>query len=140
MSKKAVAWVAVGRISQERYLLGVPIARSDLSWSQSGVPSLAQHISTGFFHTLHLHAVERPVCRTVADKHSSSRFDESGAGILLFNSQRYIIQVHSAGATGAPAVVHAEVEGNRAASERCHVVAARNPPAQIRQRLIDVVE
>ena len=50
--KKAVGLVAVGRISQERCPFHVPIPRSDLSWSQSGVPSLTQHISTGFFHTL----------------------------------------------------------------------------------------
>ena len=50
--KRLLAWVAVGRMSQERYLFGVSIPRSDLSWSQSGVPSLTQHMSTGFFHTL----------------------------------------------------------------------------------------
>ncbi len=56
---KTVAYVAVGRISQERHLFGVPVPTSDLSWSRSGVPSLNQHISTGFFHTLLLSVLRK---------------------------------------------------------------------------------
>ena len=49
-----LAWVTVGRISQERDLFGVSIPGAGLFWSQSGVTSLTQHISTGFLNTLKL--------------------------------------------------------------------------------------
>ncbi len=46
-------------MSQERYVFGVSIPRSDLFWCQGGVPSLAQHTSVGFFHTLRLTDIGR---------------------------------------------------------------------------------